>query len=186
MGDERPLGLVVMQLSPLLTVRQIRWDKDWRAPQEAFTAPRLPEAFAAKGSAVQHLYHRAMRSLTGAEFTVYWRGNEEEADRSGRWDVSHARWSDLATDLGQAQTLLVASASGADLLALVRADTVQVGVDPAIDNATIVPEDRYRVCMDPRLALAFARATGHPTGDCIAVRVDLFPEVQRLVSQQRP
>jgi predicted esterase len=186
MGDERPLGLVVMQLSPLLTVRQIMWDKDWRAPKEAFTAPRLPEAFAAKGSSVQHLYHRAMRSLTGAEFTVYWRGNEEEADRSGRWDVSRAPWSDLATDMGQARTLLVGSASGADLLALARADTVKVGVDPGVDDTTIVPGDRYRICMDPRLAWAFVRATGHGVGDSAAVRVDLFPEVQRLVIQQRP
>jgi hypothetical protein len=88
--------------------------------------------------------------------------------------------------MGQARTLLVGSASGADLLALARADTVKVGVDPGVDDTTIVPGDRYRICMDPRLAWAFVRATGHGVGDSAAVRVDLFPEVQRLVTGQSP
>ncbi|HIJ72686.1 MAG TPA: hypothetical protein HPP83_01160 [Candidatus Hydrogenedentes bacterium] len=183
MGDERPLGLVLIDANSRRKIRQVMWDKDWQVCTEAFADEHLPSVFGKDVASCTELHHLAMRKAAGTEYTVFWQGNLSIQEQEYMWALGSARWHDLRADVGQARTVLKGWATGADLADLLKLVTNvdgRVGVSPPIDETSVLPEADYRIAMDPILAKWFVQATGHPVRGANAIRVNLFEETRRV------
>ena len=181
MNDGRPLGLVARRLNPPRMIRRIMLNKDWSVPDSANEAETLPALFTENQDAVRDMYHQAMCHATGADFAAYYAG-ETELSLWPLWE-SAARWHDLAAEIGQTGTFLVGWASGADLQELTLAEEFKVGLFPPVDKTKILPRVDYRLVLDPRMALGFVKAVGHPVRDAVAVRVDLYNAIRRVATR---
>lgn len=184
MADERPLGLVLVDVDPLRWVRQIAWGKGWSVPRAAMEDERLPPEFAKTGGHVP-AYLEAMRRATGADLALAWGPTLAEAPA---WDVRHARWSDLRGEVGQAETIYVGLLPGAKLRKVAemrRAGESNIVWRPDLATEQISASALCRVCLDPRMARAMTNDMGQPLQEARAVRVDVVREMERNAELRR-
>jgi len=199
MGDERPLGLVLVQLDPQRSVRHIAWDHAWQVPDGAFHDQRLPGLFAAEDSAALVVFSRAMRDATGTDFALTGTDSavfQQAWPLPGKWDTEHARWHDLKAAMPQRQVLLVGKTSGVELRALLQSKAdgdhfrFRVLGNPELLSRVVSerPDEamEYTICLDPRMMKYYYINTGKNLMDGRAVRVDLFEAVRRVARRGAP
>jgi len=179
-GEDRPFGLLLMGLDDTRWVRQIVWDKQWKIPAAALESKHLPKEFSDTRGQLTAVV-QAFRHSTDADYCVYFT-DEKLFPGYWPWDVKHARWSDLRSELDQDMAVYVGLVQGADLMQLLRKhtpDTPCLALWPEVSVEDLNPKKLYKVSMDPRLARSFYEATAtHPRAVEVK-RIDVYAEVIR-------
>ena len=160
-------------------VRRIMWNKDWQPAEGAFDKQRLPKALATRGGR-RRLVNAALRRATASDFVVA--GVEDHPD-SPAWNVKHARWHDLAADLGPSHVVWTSVFTGGELIERLKgvAETkAPTALWPATLAGEIDPQARYRLCGD---LLHLVRPLEKNLPNVAQMRVDLFKEVQRIAGR---
>ncbi|MCL2701675.1 MAG: hypothetical protein FWE88_08280 [Phycisphaerae bacterium] len=179
-GDDRPFGLLLMDLADIRWVRQIAWDKQWKIPANALESEHLPKEFSTtRGQLIAVL--QAFRRSTGADYCCYFT-DEKLFPGYLPWDVNHARWSDLRSELDQDMAVYVGMVQGADLTQLLKkhmSGTSRLALWPEVSVEDLDPKKLYKVSMDPRLAKSFYDTTATHLRHVEVKRIDVYTEVIR-------
>jgi pimeloyl-ACP methyl ester carboxylesterase len=181
---ERPYGLVLNDMSPRRSVRRISWGKDWCPTKEAFVAERLPADFARAGTA-HELEIKAVLKATGSDLIFHF---PPRKTKDPAWDVTHARWHDLANEMVAPKDVYVSVISGKELIAVRDALTEKkesFSLWPPRHAKRILPGGTYKVCMYPRgLWWGYVAKLKKNLPNIGWVQVDRYAEMRRMVSQR--
>ncbi len=179
-ASERPVGLILRDVAPARTVRDIIWDKNWKPAAGSFDSKLLPKAFAKRESA-NKITLEAIRWATNSDFVVY---KTRREGLGGMWDVDSARLHDLKTSTGQDMDIYRTVLTGEELargLAKFDDDDKKLSIYPAKQVKKIVPAGKYRIAIKQwswRFK-ALADAVGPPLPNIDLVRINLYDAIER-------